>query len=686
MKRRGWLVVIVIAWTALVMIAYFAVHKPVSPDRALALSRVAALLSSLMIIGWWGIISMAAGGLGRWLTGGWGESPIERIVFSLGAGLGALSGLTLIAGLLGLFSNRLIWMAGLILLAGGLWMGPLRRLASDLREAFPCDWPASRLARIALAFVVLMLTLAFIGALTPPTAWDSLAYHLNGPKLYLEQGRIAHAMDLAYLGFPQLAEMLYTLALIAGLPSVAQLIHWTFAVLIVALLVNVMTRRWNRSTGWLAAAIFMSAPTVVWLASWAYVDLMLTFYSFAAFVALTSPQNAPTQRMIRLAAWRLDLCLVLGGAMCGLAMATKYTVASVAVALAILAFRSEPGSNLRVRITRVAWFSFMAGLVASPWYIKNWLTTGNPFYPFLLNGAFWDAWRAWWYGRWGTGLFFTAPWKLLIAPFEMALMGIEGAQGFGATIGPLLLMLAPLCVLSWRRMADAEAQRRLMTDALVMCGIVYIAWLVQVGGSALLLQTRLLFPIFPPLAMLASAGFDGLGELEWPQFSARRVVGALVTLTLLLTAGGLTWDLAASDRISFLTGAQSRDDFLLAHLGTHYAAMQAVNELPVGSRVLFLWEPRSFYCRVECWPDSLLDRWWHLRRTVGGPIDIAQVWQRQGFTHVLLYRAGYQAIVQAGFDPITAQDQMALSDLLVGQAQLVRQVGDAYSLYSLESR
>jgi hypothetical protein len=207
-----------------------------------------------------------------------------------------------------------------------------------------------------------------------------------------------------------------------------------------------------------------------------------------------------------------------------------------------------------------------------------------------------------------------------------------------------------------------------------------------VGGSALLLQTRLLFPIFPLLAILASAGFDSLGELERPQFSARRVVGALVALTLLLTTGGLTWELAASDRIIFLAGAQSRDDFLLAHLGTHYAAMQAVNELPVGSSVLFLWEPRSFYCRVECWPDSLLDRWWHLRRTIGGPTDIAQVWQRQGFTHILLYRAGYQTIVQAGFDPITAQDQVALSDLLVEQAQLVGQVGDAYSLYSLESR
>ena len=263
----------------------------------------------------------------------------------------------------------------------------------------------------------------------------------------------------------------------------------------------------------------------------------------------------------------------------------------------------------------------------------------------------------------------------------MAVTGIEGATGFGATIGPLLLMLPPLCALSWRRMT--ETQQRLMVDALVMSGIIYAAWLVLVGGSAQLIQTRLVFPMFPLLAMLASVGFESLRELEWPQLSARRVVGSLVVLTLALIVGGLAWDLVASDRLEFLAGAESRDDYLLAHLGAHYAAMQAVNELPPGSRVLFLWEPRSFYCQVECWPDSLLDRWWHLRRTTGDPGEIVAQWRQQGLTHVLLYQAGYRAAVEAGFDPISPDDQAALDTLLATRAHVIKDVTNAYRLYVL---
>ena len=667
MKLRGLLVVFVIVWAALATIGYFVVHKPVLPDRALALTRAAALLRLLLVVGWWGVIVMAAGGLGRLLTGDRGQSPVQRIVFSLGVGFGVLSGLTLVAGLLGLLSFRAAWVVALILLAGVAWLGPLKKMARDLRDALPRRWPEGRLARIACAFVALMLAMAFVWALAPPAAWDSLTYHLNGPQLYVEQGRIAQTVDLPYLGFPQLAEMLYTLALIANLAAAAQLIHWTFAALIVALLVDVTARHWDRPAGWLAAAIFLSAPTVFWLAGWAYVDLPLTFYSFAAFVVLTQDDTSLAR-------------LILAGAMCGLAMATKYTAASVALALAVLAFRAKASRDFRAGLTSAIRFGLAAGLTALPWYLKTWITTGNPVYPFFLPGVFWDSWRGWWYGRWDTGLAFTAPWKLLTAPFEMAVLGIEGAEGFGATMGPLLLMLAPLIAVFWRRLD--ESQRKLMRSALVMCGIVYAVWLVQAGGSGQLIQTRLLLPIFPLLAMMATAGFEGLRELEWPQLSTRRVVGSLVVLTLALTAGGLAWDLAASDRLQFLAGSKSRDDYLLAHLGTHYAAMQAVNELPPGSRVLFLWEPRSFYCQVECWPDSLLDRWWHLQRTTASPEGIAAQWRAGGFTHVLLFRKGYQVVVEQGFDPISPQDQQALEALLVSQFQLARDVHGTYELYT----
>ena len=70
---------------------------------------------------------------------------------------------------------------------------------------------------------------------------------------------------------------------------------------------------------------------------------------------------------------------------------------------------------------------------------------------------------------------------------------------------------------------------------------------------------------------------------------------------------------------AYLSGAETRDDYLTRRLGAHYAAMQALNEkLPPDAVVQFLWEPRSYYSRVPAEPDAILDRWpWLLSRHEG---------------------------------------------------------------------
>lgn len=688
MNHRLLRIALVLVWAALVIVGYFVVHKPVLPDRDLALTRAIALLRLVLVVGWWLLTLLVAAGLGRWLGGRLGTSPIERVAFSAGLGLGAFSFLVLVAGLLGAIPSGLIGV--LVLVAAVILLArPLRAVALDIGAGLAGLRPQGRLARLACLYTGLVLGMAFLWALAPPTGWDSLTYHLNGPKLYAEAGRIAHVQDVPYLGFPEMLEMAYLPAVRVGLPSAAQLVHWTYAALIAMLLADFTARRWGRPAGWMAAAIFLSAPTVFWLAGWAYVDLALAFYTLAAFVVLSNracpapgeiSPNGPGS-FPRLSSTG---SLILAGALCGLAIATKYSAAPMACALLLLVLiRGDESKrpSVSARLRAAAWFGGAAALVAAPWYIKTWLTTGNPVYPFFLGGVFWDSWRAWWYGRWGTGLAFSQPWRLLVAPLEMTILGVEGAEGFSATIGPLFLMLAPLAALAWPQMNGER--RRITLDILILLAVMYAGWLVQVAGSALLVQTRLILPAFPLLAILAAAGFSGLAVLDTPQLSARRVVGALAALTLILTAGGLAWDTVASDRLLFLSGARSRDAYLEAHLGAHYAAMRAVNTLPAGSRVLFLWEPRGFYCQVECWPDSLLDRWWHLMRGGGDPAAIAAGWRSQGFTHVLLYRTGYKAVVDARFDPITTQDQQAL-DSLLGQMKLVQDIGGIYNLYALE--
>jgi len=76
--------------------------------------------------------------------------------------------------------------------------------------------PLPRPGRLIALFIIVSMTLALALALLPATSWDGLFYHLTGPKLYLEQGRIASGIDIPHLNFPFLFELLYLLSLTFG--------------------------------------------------------------------------------------------------------------------------------------------------------------------------------------------------------------------------------------------------------------------------------------------------------------------------------------------------------------------------------------------------------------------------------------------------------------------------------------
>jgi uncharacterized membrane protein len=240
----------------------------------------------------------------------------------------------------------------------------------------------------------------------------------------------------------------------------------------------------------------------------------------------------------------------------------------------------------------------------------------------------------------------------------------------------LFLMLVPVGIAGLRRLPHLQ-------DAAIVCGVGYLGWLALIASSASFVQTRLLFPIFPLLAVIAAGGFDWLRQSEALTIGVQRLVSAAVAVSLLLSALGLTLEFGASGVTAVLSGDQPRQDYLVDRLGWYALAMDSINRLPAGSQVMFLWEPRSLYCRIDCRPDAMLDRWWHARRTIGSPDAIAQAWRAAGVTHVLLHRAGYQFFASAEFDPISADDQAALASLIGAHLSLAQDFDGVYELYSL---
>ncbi|MBI4315303.1 MAG: hypothetical protein HY679_05160, partial [Chloroflexi bacterium] len=417
--RRRALGLAAVLWVAAVFAAYYLIHLP----EVLRGTQAAQARLALTLAGWLGTLVLTHT-LGRWAEWGcgavrpYGFAARERFALRVGLGFGVLGVLMLALGFLRLYHPALAWGAVLVALPFGA-----RPFVADLCAALPRvpgDWAGRGLA----AFVALMLGLAFVRALAPPTAWDALVYHLTGPKLYLQAGRIQHDLDLMYLGFPQWGSMVFAWGMLLASPLLAQLFHWTFALLTLALLPGAANRV-APGRGWLAAALCLGVPTASLLAGAAYVEWMTMFAALAAFVCLARNTShefhelhepKDTLRVIR------GKEFFVAGVFAGLAFDAKYTAAGAVLGLAVLAL-------LRARNWRERGaFALAALLVVAPYLLKNLVLTGNPAYPFFWLGKFWDVSRAVWYGQSGTGL----PWQqVLIAPWEATVWGIEGAIAQG---------------------------------------------------------------------------------------------------------------------------------------------------------------------------------------------------------------------------------------------------------------
>lgn len=223
----------------------------------------------------------------------------------------------------------------------------------------------------------------------------------------------------------------------------------------------------------------------------------------------------------------------------------------------------------------------------------------------------------------------------------------------------------------------------------IVVGVGYALWLAQVGWSALLVQSRLLLSVFPLLACLCAAGFEGLSALSSERLRVRWLVGAVIGVVLTLT--GIEWaqNALARNPAALWLGRQSETDYLRQELGWYAIAVEEINKLPEGSKVIFLWEPRTYYCaepRLLCEPDALLDRWWHLRQTENDPSSeaIAARWRAAGATHVLVFETGRAFVESERFDPLTPEDWAELETLRTQELRLVTDFDGAYQLYALK--
>lgn len=632
MNKPGWRIgalVLTVVWLFTVVVNYYIVHKPFDLANALAILNV---LGDLCVAVALFALGSAIGR--RVLRARDFAEPLEALALETGIGLGAISFTTFALGWLGLLNPIIFWailLAALFLLRGDLraaW-----RNAGTIRLEIH-----SPFERALAWFCALACVISFFFALTPPTGWDALQYHLIGPKLAIEHGRSLPPPDNVSLNYPGLVEMLFLAAMLLKGDIAAQLMHWGYLLLIAGLVFAFAKRYFTGATAWLSMALLLAAPSFLVTATWAYNDMALVFYSFAALFLAIRGREKNQARLF-----------AISGIFAGLALGEKYTASIVVLAIGLLIVRPH-----RKAFWHAIVFGVCAALVGASWYFRNLIFVGNPVYPFVWGGANWDAFRAAWYSRFGTGLL-NQPLELLLTPWSVT-MG--GRQDFQGTIGPLLLALIPLGFLTQRK---SDALKPVWFFVIVL----YAFWLFGVAQSKLLWQTRLLFPIFPALALIAADAFDRLSSLALPQFSLQRFTTFLIGAVLGLTTISYALSFVRDNPLAFITGAESRQEFLARHLGEYDRVMRWANaNLPPNARVFFLWETRAYYLERAFNADAILDRWAHLRFQHRDTDAIALYLRGEGYTHILLYREGLSGLLQSGYDPITLEDVRELQEFI----------------------
>lgn len=663
-------------WLAVLAAVYYALRNPFLGGISVVAHDLIDILAVTLLV--W-----LAGALGALVLPQPGRfSALERAAVQALSGLGILSLIVLALGLIGWYPPG--WVAWLITLAGlaalyrpaWLWLGSLR---AGFAEAFrfqtgvEARLPLRTLGGWVILAVCALLVMAIIPALAPPTEWDSLVYHLAGPRLYIQAGRIIPFPELHFLGFPFLTEMLYLWLMLMARAQAAALLHAAFGLMMAMLLIG-MGRRLDRPlAGWIALLILMINNEFQNEFQRAFTDLSATAYLTAALWFVLDAFDGGNGPVWRSLPW--------AGAMAGLALGTKYSVSGALVGVGLAALWLVRKDGVVGMIRAGAALAIPALIVFSPWMIKNALMYGNPVAPFVWGTPGFDRIDQVDYLHAGSGLNAI---ELIEYPLLFTFAGGLGNWAKFGSPGPLLPGLLPLALIGWQTRPPAE--RRLIVAALILgaAGLGY--WALGAGTTYYLISLRLIYPVFPAVALAGALGLLGLAGLSLPiplERLGRLAVLAATVLTPVIMAVAI---LRAPAPVQVSFGLLAEKDYLTEMLPAYYDAVQQVNALPPGSRVLMLWESRTFYCWRDCIPDSLLNRWRHDILVEPDPHKVIAGWKAGGIRYVLICDVGMRTAFvwnERGPQMLTQANVDALAGIRQTDLRLLWSDPGEYHAYTL---
>ncbi|MBL8050276.1 MAG: glycosyltransferase family 39 protein [Anaerolineales bacterium] len=621
-KSRFFISTFFILWLTVLLAVFFVVQKPVWGNVVHGLGRLASTLSI------WILFVFSSIGLGYFIFDRFIKidsiSPYQRIIFSTGFGMGLFGLLGFVFAVTDL-GNQWFLLAILIIVFYMTWRMYISIIKKDFQSSFEILFRSIKYSPrwVPILFIIIFI-FSFLLALAPPIeAFDGLLYHLTVPAWWLRDGGV-QLVDLHPYWYPSLLEGMFVFPLAFHLDSTPQLLHGTFALLCFGILFGWTQELFGFRAAWWSVAMFISMPSIPWVAAWAYTDFGLTFYTLGTLFALTkwSKDSSST-------AW-----LIIAGIFCGFAVGIKYTSLALPIAgciILIWRLRSEI-KQLHKNLGTFVGFALLSGGI---WYLRNLIWTKNPFYPFVFGGPYWDTFRADWYANTGTGIGLDLV-ELFLLPLSTTL-GLRDETFFDGRIGPFYIILLPLFLSVLWKIYKTLDKKSGNVFVFVLFGFLSISlWVIGVMQTSNLVQTRLLFPGLITLLPLFGKSILHLESFQTPKLKLKFVFSTLMALTIFVFTLDFTLLVLVRNPIMAAIGIESRQAYTQRFNPSYAQLLSLAEQTPPDAYIYLINEPRSYGINRLVVADPNNDHVAHSFYLYPTNEELMSAWKQAGYTHILI--------------------------------------------------
>jgi hypothetical protein len=405
------------------------------------------------------------------------------------------------------------------------------------------------------AWEYLVFIFPFIYASLPPSFYDSLAYHLGIPNLYLQNGGFIETPQFFYANTSIYYEISLVPAVFAG-DLVPRLFHFLLGVILILSAVDFAVDHFKINKRCTLLLIIVSMPMSIFLMTAVKNDL-----PSALFVLLGVFYFLKDKKYLSALFW-------------GFSIGIKYTnVIPLAVFLLLHIITSIRGKRLARYLKQLTVMGLIIVGILVPLMVKNYMFTGNPVFPFF-HGYFdnkiqyWDATRFTLLEQDAKKLFHSFT-DVLKFPLSISFEEL----GSGGIVGPLFLIFLPFLAV--------KREKRLL-----LLGFALLTLLV---GANFKLSTRVWYIAFIFLSVYAAIALESISQ---------KVMTVLFFILIgfnVLTAFGLHEYLYNS--YNLYSGRLDSEEYKALNFPTYRAIAFANEKLPKGAPVLVVGDAKSYYLK-----------------------------------------------------------------------------------------